>query len=94
MPRPQPDQDERLLDANECAKRACVHVSAWWGIARDNLCLKRGRVERAGRTLWLQSAVTRYLRSLAGKPYVGPRRGEAGRAALRARMQGNAEVTA
>lgn len=66
MTRPLVTADECLLTARECAERAKVHASDWWGIAKANLSLKRGRVRRGNRTLWLASAVTRYLRSLAG----------------------------
>lgn len=86
MPRPAtlPPEEERLLSARECAERAHVHPTAWWGIARDSMVLRRGRVRRGRGTYWLASAVGRYLRSLAG---TSPRvvSGEAGRRALAAR---------
>jgi hypothetical protein len=64
--RPAVSAEECLLDARECAARLRCHSTDWWKIASENLILKRGRVERGSRTFWLQSVVTRYLRSLAG----------------------------
>lgn len=68
MPRPAPAPGDRFLTAQECADRRRVHVSAWWAEAAANRGLERGCKRGVGRspTLWLESAVTRYLRSLAG----------------------------
>lgn len=64
MPRPTVPTDDRLLTAKECAERAHVPESAWWGIAGTNLALIRGRRVFRRRTFWLASAVTRFLHAL------------------------------
>ncbi len=55
--------EEAWLDKHQCAARRNCGVSDWWGLAKKSRILRAGRIDTAGRTFWLQSAVTKYLRS-------------------------------
>lgn len=53
--------DDRWLDAAECAERAHVDKSRWWGIAERSLILRHGKRARGRRTFWLLSKVVEFL---------------------------------
>lgn len=63
MTRPAIDPPEAWLDKHDCAALRKVNVTAWWGLAKRSRILRAGRIETPGRTFWLRSAVTEYLRS-------------------------------